>query len=359
MYQHLNIINIFYAFVAGYSSTERIYHSLMSCFTDKTMETVVNLGLDGEEDKNYESVIAGLESVLVTNDKNLHVARHAFQSRVQLPEENFDSWLTDLKNLAKLADFNCDNCMDARLLQQVVFGVYKEETRQMLFDVGPGLTLNRAARVIRATEFGPGRFLPTHVPAVNVLSNIPCPEEMYSESISITDQALGQEGASNGQPQSDLLQLQEEQPDSTTEGATTPGSGVAESSLNDPEHQPDTCNGESPSPFLLESQLKNAANMSDSSGVKKKAGKRRRQKSITDDSAAKKAKISQTTTSGVVDGPETVHGPSGDEDGFSTVIVTFDVKSEVNTQGKTIPTIFLLLMRKFRFFKLCFSNSLE
>jgi hypothetical protein len=331
----------------------------MSCFTDKTMETVVNLGLDGEEDKNYESVIAGLESVLVTNDKNLHVARHAFQSRVQLPEENFDSWLADLKNLAKLADFNCDNCLDARLLQQVVFGVYKQETRQMLFDVGPGLTLNRAARVIRATEFSPGRFPQTHVPAVNVLSNIPCPEEsiaeMYTESISITDQPLGQKGASNYQPQSDLLQLQEEQPDSTTEGATTPGSGVAESSLNDPEHQPDTCNGESPSQFLLESQLKNAANMSDSSGGKKKAGKRqKRQKSITDDSAAKKAKISQTTTSGVVDGPETAHGSSGDEDGFSTVIVTFDVKSEVNTQGKTIPTISFALNEKFRITQIVF-----
>ena len=311
------------------------------------MEMFVNLGLDVEEDKNYESVIAGLESVLVTNDKNLHVARHAFQSRVQLPEEYLDTWLADLKNLAKLAEYNCDKCIDARLLQQVVSGVYKPQTRQMLFDIGPGLTLNRAARVIRATEFGQTRFTPIHVEDT---SNVPCPEEsiaeMYTESFYTTNQTLDQEGSNVTEPERDL-QLLEEQPDSTTRGVDTTGSRKAESeksksSLNDTEYRQissvvygsETRNPVSPttSPALSEIHGPEISVLNNSiSGGKKNPGKRRRQKSISEDSS-KKAKTSQTMTSGAINRPETTQH-RGDENEFSTVILKFDVKSEVNGQG--------------------------
>lgn len=331
-------ILIFIYFVAGHSSTEAIYHSLMSCFSDKTMEMVVNLGLDMEEDKNYESLIAGLESVLVTNDKNVHIARYTFQSRVQLPDENFDTWLADLKNLAKLADFNCDNCMTSRLLQQVVAGVYKPTTRQMLFDIGPGLTLNRAARVIRATEFGQMRPNPIQVES-DVLSNTPYIDGSIAEMyISITDQVDSNET----EPA-----LQDEQPDSTTVSSKFE-SEKAKSSLNasknptearkaissadKPEYQPEISNAESESPPDLVDQnvdetkpLKNII-----SGEMRKHGKRQRQKSITDDSS-KKAKTLQATNSDDFGRPETTENQNGDE--LSTLVLTFDVKSEFKNQG--------------------------
>jgi hypothetical protein len=81
--------------------------------------------------------------------KNHHIYRYDFNSRVQQPGESFDSWMKSLMSLIKLARFEndcCIKCRDSRLLQQVIFGVNNPETRKLLLDIGPELTLDQASR---------------------------------------------------------------------------------------------------------------------------------------------------------------------------------------------------------------------
>ena len=147
---------LYMAIQRGGLDRNQIYHSLKNCFTDRTMGYFLSLKLNETAENNPELVIQSF-SALVTSSKNHNYFRHAFQSRFQKSGEKFDVWLADLKDLMKSADYDQEcggKCKDARLLQQVIAGVFQPQTRQMLFDIGSGLTLDQAARIIKTTEFG-------------------------------------------------------------------------------------------------------------------------------------------------------------------------------------------------------------
>ena len=138
----------------GSLDNDQIFHSLMNCFSERTVEYFLNLGLDSVQEKNPELIIERL-SGLISTESNHNIHRQEFQMRVQNPGETFDSWLSALKELADQAHFDldcCGKCKDARLLQQVISGLAKPETRKMLMDIGLGLTLEQATRVIKTTE---------------------------------------------------------------------------------------------------------------------------------------------------------------------------------------------------------------
>lgn len=134
----------------GQIEPNQIYHWLINCFSEQTVEYYLNLGLSEVDEKNPEKIIQSLSGLTsMTTNRNVH--RHKFQERVQKPGEKFDAWLAALKDLMKRAEFDqdcCGKCKNARLLQQIISGVVKPETRKMLFDIGPGLTLEQAGRVI-------------------------------------------------------------------------------------------------------------------------------------------------------------------------------------------------------------------
>ena len=138
----------------GSLDNDQIFHSLMNCFSERTMEYFLNLGLDSQQEKEPELIIERL-SGLVSSGNNHNIHRQEFQMRIQNPDETFDSWMAALKELADQAHFDldcCGKCKDARLLQQVIYGLAKLETRNMLMNIGTGLTLEQATRVIKTTE---------------------------------------------------------------------------------------------------------------------------------------------------------------------------------------------------------------
>ena len=138
----------------GSLDNDQIFHSLMNCFSERTMEYFLNLGLDSQQEKDPELIIERLSS-LVSSGNNHNIHRQEFQMRIQNPDETFDSWMAALKELADQAHFDldcCGKCKDARLLQQVIYGLAKLETRNILMNIGTGLTLEQATRVIKTTE---------------------------------------------------------------------------------------------------------------------------------------------------------------------------------------------------------------
>ena len=138
----------------GFLDLEKRFHLLMSCLSDATMSHVFDLGLSGADERNPSRIIEGLAGLL-SEGKNHHLFRYEFGSRVQQPYESLDSWMASLKSLIKFTKFDCDcctKCPDSRLLQQLVFGVNSPEVRQLLIDIGPGLTLDQAIRIIQRSE---------------------------------------------------------------------------------------------------------------------------------------------------------------------------------------------------------------
>ena len=134
---------------------DQIFHSLMNCFSERTMEYFLNLGLDSQQEKDPELIIERL-SCLVSSGNNHNIHRQEFQMRIQNPDETFDNWMAALKELADQAHFDldcCGKCKDARLLQQVIYGLAKLETRNMLMEIGTGLTLEQATRIIKTIEW--------------------------------------------------------------------------------------------------------------------------------------------------------------------------------------------------------------
>ena len=132
-----------------FMDNEKLFHLLISCFSDATMVFVFDLGLDDE--RNPEKIISGLAG-LMTVVKNHHEYRHEFSARIQNPGESFESWFASLKSLTRFTKFEsdcCSKCLDSRLLQQIIFGLHKQETRKTLLDVGPSLTLDQAYRIIQ------------------------------------------------------------------------------------------------------------------------------------------------------------------------------------------------------------------
>ena len=139
----------------GFIDSEKIFHFLISCFSDTTMTFVFELGLNEMEARNPDMIIQGLSNLLSAG-KNHHLYRYEFNSRVQLPGEGFDTWLASLRALMHFSKFEsdcCSKCGETRLLQQIVCGVNKPEVRKVLLEIGPGLSLDQASRIIKKSEY--------------------------------------------------------------------------------------------------------------------------------------------------------------------------------------------------------------
>ncbi len=87
--------------------------------------------------------------------RNCHVWCLKFSSRVQRGTESADSWLSDLRDLARKCEFEKDCCaawQNTRVLGQVVFCVFDDEVRRKLLEQGATLTPDQALATIRTAE---------------------------------------------------------------------------------------------------------------------------------------------------------------------------------------------------------------
>jgi hypothetical protein len=182
----------------GFVDSEKIFHFLISCFSDSTMTFVFELGLNDMDARNPDLIIQGLSNLLSAG-KNHHYYRFEFHSRVQQPDESFDTWLSSLKALTHFSKFEsdcCGKCGDARLLQQIVYGVNKPEVRKLLLEIGPGLSFDQASRIIKKSEYVANELLALngaehHFASNNSFNEQPMPTEFQSgQSLNLSDDIL-------------------------------------------------------------------------------------------------------------------------------------------------------------------------
>ena len=112
------------------------------------------MGLVPAELKDADIIIGKLQE-RCNAGRNCHVWRQKFSSRVQRDTESADSWLSDLRDLARKCEFEkdcCAACQNTRILGQVVFGVFDDEVRRKLLELGATLTLDMALTMLRTAE---------------------------------------------------------------------------------------------------------------------------------------------------------------------------------------------------------------
>lgn len=101
-----------------------------------------------DDKQKYDKVIDKFDAHC-SPQKNTVYERYVFRSRVQLPEETFDSFITDLKLKAQSCEFG--TLKDSMIRDQIVYGIYEKRTRERLLREAK-LTLEEAERMCHATE---------------------------------------------------------------------------------------------------------------------------------------------------------------------------------------------------------------
>ena len=86
---------------------EYIANILLSCLSNATLKAVLTMGLVPTELKDADIIIGKLQE-RCNAGRNCHVWRQKFSSRVQRDTESADSWLSDLRDLARKCEFEKD-----------------------------------------------------------------------------------------------------------------------------------------------------------------------------------------------------------------------------------------------------------
>ncbi|KAK7933984.1 hypothetical protein WMY93_004880 [Mugilogobius chulae] len=101
----------------------------------------------GDRDK-YDKVIEKF-TAYCSPQKNTVYERYVFRTRVQQPDETFDSFVTDLRLKAQSCEFG--DLKDSMIRDQIVYGIHDKRTRERLLREAK-LTLEEAERMCHATE---------------------------------------------------------------------------------------------------------------------------------------------------------------------------------------------------------------
>ena len=90
--------------------------------------------------------------------KNLFYERHRFNTRIQNKEDNFDTFLTDIRNIV----INCEygTLEDDLLKDRIIAGIYSEELKSKLLKLNyDNVTLNKVIEECRAFESSKSNLL--------------------------------------------------------------------------------------------------------------------------------------------------------------------------------------------------------
>ena len=80
----------------------------------------------------------------VSPKSNPVFARYKFHQKIQSPDESVEQFTTELQILAQDCEFTST---DEMIRDRIVFGTNSMKTREMLFNEGAGLTLERAINI--------------------------------------------------------------------------------------------------------------------------------------------------------------------------------------------------------------------
>ena len=109
-----------------------------------------NLTFTEQEDKEDTTLIIRKIDAAIQGEINETYERYVFNRRNQGTEESFDSYLAEIRNLAKSCNF-CDCMSDSLIRDRIVMGVYNAGMRKHLLQKRQ-LTLQAAMDICRSDE---------------------------------------------------------------------------------------------------------------------------------------------------------------------------------------------------------------
>ncbi|KZS16536.1 Uncharacterized protein APZ42_017711 [Daphnia magna] len=112
------------------------------------------MGLSAADLEDADVIITKLQE-RCNAGRNCHDWLQQFASRVQRDSESVDNWLSDLRASTRKCEFEmdfCGACQNTRLLGQIIFGVFDDDMRRKLLELGARLTLEKAITIIRTAE---------------------------------------------------------------------------------------------------------------------------------------------------------------------------------------------------------------
>ena len=104
---------------------------------------------EGENSSDWRVVMGKMEKHCIGEVNEIY-ERYCFNMRDKLPTESVDSFVAELRNLAKTCNF-CDCLRDSLICDRIVLGIKNEQTTKKLLRMRD-LTLNRCIDVCRSEE---------------------------------------------------------------------------------------------------------------------------------------------------------------------------------------------------------------
>lgn len=129
-------------------STEIQAATLLHCVGKETREILRNTEVSSEEMKDSVHIIKKLDDYFIPKT-NKSIERHRFNNRVQMPGENFDSFIGDLRKLAKNCDFG--GMKEELLTDRIVCGIRESKVKNRLLQETE-LTLEKAIIICKSAE---------------------------------------------------------------------------------------------------------------------------------------------------------------------------------------------------------------
>ncbi|KAJ8917065.1 hypothetical protein NQ315_012984 [Exocentrus adspersus] len=118
------------------------------CIGEQVYEIYEKMELTAEEKGNYKLLISKFEEYFMPKN-NKSVETHKFNTRLQLPGENFDNYLTELRKLAANCDF--ETYKDRLITDRIVSGVRDPKVKERLLRE-PDLNLTKAVNICKTAE---------------------------------------------------------------------------------------------------------------------------------------------------------------------------------------------------------------
>src|SRR5688572_12718766 len=130
------------------ASTEKRAAVFLTCLGGEAYDTYRSLSLPSEDKRDIAKIIDAFETFCV-GSVNVTYQRYLFYQRVQEPNERFDTFLGEIRRMAKTCKFEAME--ESMIRDRVVVGIKDDATRHKLLQIRD-LTLSKAIDVCKASE---------------------------------------------------------------------------------------------------------------------------------------------------------------------------------------------------------------
>ncbi len=131
-----------------------------NCLGPSALKVYNLLEFSQEEEKSIATILQKMEMAVI-GELNVTYERYVFNSRCQHPEETVDSFVTDLRDLAKSCNF-CACMHDSLIKDRIVMGTINKETQKKLLST-KNLSLQTCIDICRAAEATSKQLQAMHV----------------------------------------------------------------------------------------------------------------------------------------------------------------------------------------------------